>query len=904
MEATQRHYLFGEFLELPQDLPEATAARFFNETFLAERSRAFAAVPVDDVLGVLHRTGRLLVDPKGSYRRRILENMPAVTGYSPALVEKGVEVLGTLLSRTFLQERLSCLGNYRALDCFVPWGRGKLSRAVPLGAVCHVAAGNIFLGSVDSLVLGISTKNVNVLKISRQDPLFPFLFLEALLEADPKGLVAPYLAVTSWSRRNAAVVSLVKRVFDGILLFGGEDAVREYKKDLAPKTQLLAFGPKISFGVVTEGLDDEELREAAKGFALDVTLWEQRACTSCQNVFVEDAGADASDLFGDDSSYVVRFSRYFADALAEQAKVFPPGRAELDELVEIRKERELAAWKSFQGKARLFEVAGGDATVILQEGADVVPSPLNRTVYVNRVRRLEDVTEGNLRVMGYYMSTVGLAAPEERLQSSLEAMLGLGVLRFCRPGTMGLGADPSAPHDGVFIPLQLVRFVNREDISPDLLGQDFLFRESRDRELLARINAILETATASPFYRERYASRALSLPLASLDDLKNVPFLEKADLAAHCPPFDMTMLTREPRGAYFFASGGTSGKPRYVAWSAEEFDLAGHLTGRGFRMLGIGPEDTVANLLRAGALWTGFLAFDRALEETGCRILSMTYNQSDEETLEMLATFRPTAIMAMSSALVSLAEAVERTGWSGSVPKVFFTGEPLPESAREYVSRLFRSECIASPLYGAVEIGPMGYQCPHCSPTEFHVTDEWCYMELMEDGEIVATTLERHLHPLIRYRLGDRAEWVAGACACGSRSPRFRLLGRTDDYVRVHFGKLYLEEVAQALRAFPELSSDFQIVVDPLGERARVTFTVESLPGRLSGLPRTQESRDTRDTVELERRICDAIIAKAKVYADPRNLKLEELVARVVPPQSIPRVERTGKIRRIVDRRV
>ncbi|QVL36388.1 acyl-CoA reductase [Aminirod propionatiphilus] len=875
----QAHFFFGTW-ERGDDLPLERARRWLNPGRLKERSASFRRVPLERILTALERTGRLLTDPSGPYRRRILDAMPDVTGYSPELVERATEALTTLLSRDFLRERLSCLGDPYTLDHWVKLPRSGSARALPLGSICHVAAGNIFLGSIDSLLLGLITKNVNVLKLSRQDMVFPFLFLEALMEAEEDGEISSHLAFTYWSRSNQAVTDLVKGgAFDAILLFGGEEAVREYKSGLAPQTELLAFGPKVSFAVVASGLTERALDEAARGFALDVCLWEQRACTSCQNLFVE-GGSGAAEAF----------ARRLFDALEALSLTLPPGRIDLDEAVEIGKERELARWRAFNGEGSLFEGKRGSHTVLVGRGADIIPSPLNRTIYVNAVDDLEDLTRGNLRGMTWYLSTAGVAAPPRRLEPLVESLASLGVLRFCLPGTMGLGFDGTAPHDGVHIPLKLVRLVNREDLPSDLLGQSRVGGGAREALLLSRLNAVVAKAMRAPFYARHLAG--VKLPLRSLEAFAELPLLEKSHLVDHCPPADMAMITDPASPFYVFASGGTSGKPRYVLWTPEEFAFSGKVTGEGFRAMGLGRGDRVANLLRAGALWTGFLAFNRALEETGCQILSMTCNQSPEETLALLDEHRPNAVMAMSSALLALADAALRRGWTGSIEKVYFTGEPLPEAGREVMRRVFGCSTLASPLYGAVEIGPMGYPCEAITdPTVFHVAEDWCHTEIV-DGEIVATTLTRELHPLIRFRIGDRAAWVDGPCPCGRHWPRLRLLGRTGDYVRVHFGKLYVEEVEKALEPFRGLSSDFQIGVAPLGTKAKVTFSVEVLDASLVG------------DGALEGAILEAIVERAKVYRDPRNRELEELSVSLVPAQSLERVARTGKIRRIVDGRL
>lgn len=867
MGTTMRHFIFGEYLEGPTDLPLDRAQPAFSRQSLAERVRTFAGVPVDDVLDLLERVGQRMTRP-GRYRERILETMPEVTGFSLPMVEKGIEVLEGLLSRESLEQRLACLGDRRALDGWTV-SRGRPQRALPLGAVCHVAAGNIFLGSVDSLVMGMITKNVNVLKISRQDPVFPHLFLEALLEEDHTGRIASSLAVTSWSHANVAMMELVGRVFDGILLFGGEEAVKSYRQIASPGTQVLAFGPKLSWGLIRDGLDEEALRIAVSGFAHDVALWEQRACTSCQNLFVEGpelAREVAERLHGE---------------LTSLEATLPQNRIHPDEAVDIRKERERVFWESHSGAQRLFE--GRGHTVILGEGADVVPSPLNRTVYVNALEDWRDLFHGNLRHMAYYMSTAGVAAPDAVLDETLRGLESLEVLRFCLPGTMGLGADGEASHDGVHLALGLVRLVNREDLSVDRLGRHYDETSRREARQLAELNRLVARAVKSPFYRELY--RGVKLPLMSLEDFARLPVLEKSHLEAHCPPFDTSMLTGSSEGSYIFTSGGTSGAPRRICWTNEEFRQSLHVLGRGFRALGIGPEDRVANLMKAGSLYTGFLAVNGGLEQTGCQILSLTANQSLDETLDLLEAMKPNVAMAMTSTLVQLAERVREQGRHIHLDRLFYTGEAMPESSRTLVEAVFGARRIGSLSYGAVEIGPLGFQCDCCRHDEFHLAEDWAYLEFGDDGEVFATGTDRLLHPIIRYRIGDRAEWVQELCACGRKTPRFRLLGRSDYYVRLLYNDLFLVEIERALARFSELTPVYQVSVWDAAEGIEARLDVE-------GYDRQGLSEAFRKALKEEA----SEFLSLPGFGCPFEI-------RILAPGGIPRVGRTDKVRRIVDLR-
>lgn len=866
--ATMKHFMFGEFKEGATDLPINEGKAFFNRDSMRTRVDAFAKVPVDDVISLLDRVGRRLTEP-GRYRDHLLGIMPEITGYSRPMLEKALGALKGMLSREALEERLFCLGDRRVLDGWT-LSHGKPARALPLGAVCHVAPGNIFLGSIDSMVTGMITKNINVLKLSRQDPVFPFIFLEALLEEDASGKIASTLAITSWNHANTEMMALVGNEFDGILLFGGEEAVREYGKITAPDTRLLAFGPKLSWGLIRHGLGPGELEEAVRGFALDIALWEQKACTSCQNLFVE-----GQELAREVAHRLHR-------ELDRLSQILPQGPLSLDEGVDIRKEREKAFRASFDGQGELLE--GKTHSVILGQGADIIPSPLNRTIYVNALANWRDLIRGNMRCMVEHMSTAGVAVPGPLFDETLQGLEPLGIPRFCRPGTMGTGTDGGAPHDGAYLILGLVRLVNREDVPLERLGRYHDSPERRDSRLLAELNRLVDRAMESPFYKQLYAE--VKRPLTSLEDFGRLPALEKEHLEAHCPPMDTAMLTASAEASYIFSSGGTSGVPRNICWTTEEFKQAARVLGQGFRTLGISSKDRVANLMRAGSLYTGFLAMNGGLEQTGCQILSLTANQSIDETLDLLETLKPNVAMGMTSTLVELAEKTRKEAREIRFDRIFYTGEAMSDSSRELLRSVFKALRVGSLAYGAVEIGPLGFQCDHCRHDEFHVSEDWAYLEFGPGGEVFATGTARTLHPIIRYRIGDRAAWVEAPCTCGRTTRKFRLLGRTDHYVRLLYNDLYTVEIDRALAPFPELTPVYQITVrdGEQGVEALLAIEGDAGPG-------------------LTEKVWERLKQEASEFAGLPDFGCPFAIE-IVPAGSIPRVGRTGKIRRIVDLRV
>ncbi|WP_346888883.1 acyl-CoA reductase [Clostridium sp. UBA1056] len=873
-----KHIFWGNELALNGEITSSLAKEYFDENILNTKSREFSHTPIDKILYVLEKTAYLICDKEKSYYKELLYKLPTLINYSPSMVELGLIALKEMLSIPSLKQRLKSLGDYHSLDNFTKGHHGIVTRTVPLGSILHIAAGNIFLGSIDSLVMGIITKNLNILKVSSQDFLFPSLFFKALCEADSDRIITPYICITYWKSSNHSVDEIIKNSFDAILLFGGEDSVAHYKNNLSPKTQLYSFGPKISFGLITKDVKPCNLQSIADGFADDIVLWEQRACTSCQNIFIEE------------SENLNLFVSLLYNALEKKGMEFPQTTLDIDSAVEIRKKRELANWSEFNNDGLVLEGTSANHTIIVQRTNNVCDSPLNRTIYVNIIDNYKDVLTSNISSLKYYMSTLAIAC-DTNIQDIMEDFMHLGVMRFCKPGFMCKNADESFPHDGFHLINLLVHFINKEDISIDDLGVEYTSTSMKDEILLSRLNLLLNEALKSPFYKELY--KDITFPLKSLDKFKNLPTLEKQHIYDHSIDKNFDMLTAPANNSYTFSAGGTTGKMKYVAYSNEEFRESRQVFGQGFRAVGIDKNDFVVNYMKSGALWTAFTAVNEGLEETNCRILSLTSNQPEKETIQYLKTFSPNVLISLPGNIVLLAQEVEKLNESISFEKIFYAGEHMSFKAQEYVKKIFNCSKIASFGYAAVEIGPIGFQCECCSGTEHHVMDNWCYVEHDENGDVLVTGLKRFLHPIIRYRLGDNIEWIDEPCSCKRTSKKFRLLSRTDDLIRFNVSDIYINDVYDALKDIEEVSPFFQITVNNIGEMRSVSFKIETKDNKIS----LNDNLKSKVISSLEHQIkC--------ISADREKNLIKDFNVELVHPLSIERVSRTGKIRKIIDNRL
>ncbi|MNL18895.1 Phenylacetate-coenzyme A ligase [compost metagenome] len=204
-----------------------------------------------------------------------------------------------------------------------------------------------------------------------------------------------------------------------------------------------------------------------------------------------------------------------------------------------------------------------------------------------------------------------------------------------------------------------------------------------------------------------------------------------------------------------------------------------------------------------------------------------------------------------------------------------------------------------------MDAGPIGFQCPHSKGAEHHLHADHQFVELIDRrtrepagpggfGEIVVTNLNRRVMPLIRYKIGDLGRWVEGDCPCGRSMPRLELLGRSDDVVIVAGHVFPYAEFQRAASTVEGLSSMIQLEATLEGHQDHLVVRAE-LVGEDLGL----------DASQLQRLLADGVSRKIPLLAEVKAKGLlADLRFEVLPAGGLPRLERTGKVKRIIDQRL
>ncbi|MFZ4712487.1 MAG: acyl-CoA reductase [Bacteriovoracaceae bacterium] len=812
-------------------------AKIMEEIYLeaSQKISHFSEIPIEEILDILHLTGQSWIKGKGYYEEALTE-LKNELSFSPSMIELALAIIPTLLNKENLRLRLeSEFGQLTLLDKKENSHRflGSL-KVSPMGIVTHVTAGNVFLGFLDSLIMGLITKNISIVKLSQGNQSFPPIFMKSLIKADKKKILTPYFSLLTWKGGDKNLEKVMKEKSHLIMAWGGEGMLDSLKKDLPNQTKLLDFGPKVSIQLISKsGHSLYSTSEIAKNIVQDIYVWDQAACASPQNLFIEQ-GIPVKELM---NQIKIEF---------EKIKI-PLGSIDQDEQVEILKEKHRGIVS--KAKHNGDYIQGKDFLVHYDKLRGLRNSPLNRTLIIKNFKSSEDLKE-QLAPYHFYMQSVSLLIHPQEKQEYEKLLSIVGAKRIAPLGTIMNGTN-GAPHDHRFVLNELVRFTPWE----------------KTHSLL---DLAIEAFASQSFYKKKYKD----VP----QDFNKIPLLDSKDL--------ITFKPNSPFGGHIFASGGTTGKPKYSFYSEEEFLLVAEMLGTNFRLNGIKPYMTVANLFVAGNLWSSFIAVEKALAYCQAKQLSIGGLADKEIIMQYLEEFKPDFLLGIPTLLIDLAEEFKKKKKKFKVKGIFYAGEKFPHFGLKLIEEVFQTKHIRSASYASVDAGPIGYQCSYCKAGEHHIFQDYIHLERI-DGEAIVTTKYREVQPLVRLKTGDAISvFNTEICPCGSSSPRFILQGRLDDQINIWGCRLKLEELESVFMHFPDISQ-YQVELSQNKKEEQMLI-------RLEVSKTFQEKKFIEDIYHSFQDL---------KFTHPISYFQSKIKIELKQRGTIERVKRTGKLKKVIDKR-
>ncbi len=424
-----------------------------------------------------------------------------------------------------------------------------------------------------------------------------------------------------------------------------------------------------------------------------------------------------------------------------------------------------------------------------------------------------------------------------------------------------------------------------ERLFPDELEQ---IQERKFKETIQR------AYDRSPFYKETFKKLHLKLDdINRIEDLSKRNFFTTKEDLRGCFPFGAMAIPRNEI-AELHATSGTTGTPTLGLHSAKDLDDWGQIAARALVMSGL-TKDDVFQITPSLGMFSGGFGFYHGARKVGCTIVPASAGFSKRQ-IQFMIDFKTTMFSAIVSYAFRLAEVAKEDGLDlrkeTSVRKGVFGSEIWTREKKKRITNLWDLDPFD--IYGFTELyGPgVGNDCR--VHDGLHIWQDYFLVEVVdpntgepvgpeEQGELVFTTLAKEAMPLIRYRSRDLSFLMdSKSCDCGRTHRRYKeILGRTDDMVKISGVNFWPSEIEAILLHEPDLGHEYRITISHAGSADKLLIEVEA-----------KESLDETKASELAR----------KVISDINNVALITPELRILPPNSLPRVE-VGKAKRIYDER-
>ena len=397
----------------------------------------------------------------------------------------------------------------------------------------------------------------------------------------------------------------------------------------------------------------------------------------------------------------------------------------------------------------------------------------------------------------------------------------------------------------------------------------------------------------SPFFARLWAGR--SAP-DRLEDLPALPLCDKAMLResqAASPPFGDYLAAVREFVIRLHRTSGTTGQAMNIAQTKADAAQTADVGARCFRAAGLTTGTLTVHCLNY-RMWMGGVSDHLSLEAAGATVIPFGVGDSQLLIRTILGLDIP-----VIHCTPSYPAALERTiaeHFPGLAPRDLGLSLGLfgGEAGLDDPSFRGRLESVwgftaRNANYGVSDVfSNFASQCWANNDLHF-LGEDVLYPELIEpesgdpvpwregaSGELVLTHLKREAQPLVRFRTNDViAVTGTGPCTCGRETPRFRVLGRSDDMVVVRGVNVFPSAVGGVTAGFDALSGEFRIRLKGGGPYDRLPVEAELVEG-------------AEATQALAARVERAIKATLRASAS----------VTLLPAASLPRTG--GKTRRVI----
>ena len=379
--------------------------------------------------------------------------------------------------------------------------------------------------------------------------------------------------------------------------------------------------------------------------------------------------------------------------------------------------------------------------------------------------------------------------------------------------------------------------------------------------------------------------------IQSVDDIKKLPFLSKADLREAYP---YGLLGTDLKNCVrIHSTSGTTGKRVVAFYTQHDVDIWNDCCARAIVAAG-GNSGDVCQVAYGYGLFTGGFGLHGGSEKVGCLTLPMSSGNTERQ-IQFMMDLGATIICCTPSYAAYIGETLAEQGYKPEDNKLkagIFGAEPWTEEMRRSIEQSLGIK--AYDIYGLTETSGPGVAFECCAQSGMHINEDHFYAEIIDPetgevlpegskGELVFTSLDKEAFPLLRYRTRDICVLTREKCACGRTHVKMsKPMGRSDDMMIIRGVNVFPSQIETVLLN-EGYTPNYQIIVDRVNNSDTLDVNVELLPEQFSDI--VAENQKKEHALEVAMRTMLGIGPKVHL----------------LPPHSIVRSE--GKAVRVIDKR-
>ena len=379
--------------------------------------------------------------------------------------------------------------------------------------------------------------------------------------------------------------------------------------------------------------------------------------------------------------------------------------------------------------------------------------------------------------------------------------------------------------------------------------------------------------------------------IQSIDDIKKLPFLTKADLRDAYP---YGLLGTDLKDCVRIQStSGTTGKRVVAFYTQKDIDLWEECCARAIVAAG-GTKDDVCQVCYGYGLFTGGPGLNGGSHKVGCLTLPMSSGNTERQ-IQFMMDLKSTILCCTPSYAAYIGESLAEAGYKpedNCLKAGIFGAEPWTEEMRRSIEKSLGIK--AYDIYGLTETSGPGVSFECCEQTGMHINEDHFYAEIIDPdtgevlpegskGELVFTSLDKEAFPLLRYRTRDICVLSREKCSCGRTHVKMcKPMGRSDDMLIIRGVNVFPSQIETVLLN-EGYTPNYQIIVDRVNNSDTIDINVELAPEQFSD--KVSETQAKEKALEAALRTMLGIGPKVHL----------------VPPKSVVRSE--GKAVRVIDKR-